>query len=77
MFHDIFHGALENIAQLVNGIDFHIFILAQSVNLGSVHIMVGVQVILREPLGFHGFPKSIIFYHNNTLFFLAFSLLLP
>lgn len=72
MFHNIPNTALKNIAQFINCVHFHIFILAQSVDLRTVYIMVGVQVILCNSLGLHRFPKTIIFYHTHTPFLSCF-----
>ena len=33
VFHDIFHSALENVAKAVDGVDFHILILTQAIDL--------------------------------------------
>ena len=42
MLHNIFNTAVENIAELIDGVYFYIFVLAQTVNLGSVYIVMGV-----------------------------------
>ena len=56
MLHDLFHAAVENIAELIDGVDFHIFVLAQAIQLWAVYIVVRIQGILRNAAVFHGFP---------------------
>ena len=66
VLHNIFHPAVENIAQAVDGVDFQIHVFAEPVQHRAVDVMVGVQVILGNAALFHGFPKSIIFDHAYT-----------
>lgn len=42
VFHNILHSTMKDIAELINRIHFHIFIVLQSVDLGAVDIMVGI-----------------------------------
>ena len=63
VFHNILDFALKNIAKLIDGIDFYILIMSQAVDLGTIHIIVGVQIVLRDALLPHGFPKTIISDH--------------
>ena len=67
VLHNILHTALENIAKLVDGIDFHVEILTKAVKLGAVYIMVRIQIVLGNPLLFHGCPKAIIPDHVQHL----------
>ena len=39
MFHNILYIALENITQAIDGIDFHISIVLQTVDLGAIDIV--------------------------------------
>ena len=66
MLHDIFNPAVEDIAQVVNGVDLHVFIPAKPVKLGAVDIVVGVQVILSNAPVLHGFPQPVVFDHWDT-----------
>lgn len=56
VIHNILDAALQNVAQSVNGIDLHIFVLAESVQQRAVDVVVGVQVILGHAALFHSFP---------------------
>ena len=56
VFHDIFHTALEDIAQAIDGVHFHILILTQAIYLGTVDIMVGIQIVLCNSAVFHCLP---------------------
>ena len=70
--------AMQNIAESVDGIDFHIFVPPQPVKLGTVDIVMGVQVILGNSAGLHGRPQLIVFDHRfPPHFLLDFPLLLP
>lgn len=64
MFHNIFHIALENITQTINGVYFHIAIVSQTIDLGTVDIIMGVQIILGNTTQLHGFPQAVVFNHN-------------
>ena len=74
VLHDILHAAVENIAQLVDGIDLYILVLTEPVDLRTVDIVVGVQVVLCDTAFFHGLPQSVISDHFNSLpvFYLTF-----
>ena len=63
VLHDVFHPAMQNIAESVDGIDFHIFVPPQPVKLGTVDIVMGVQVILGYALILHGLPQPVIYDH--------------
>ena len=76
MLHNILNTALENIAQTINRIHFHIFVLTQTVNLRTIYIVMRVQGILGDIAFFHCFPKAIILYHPNKPHFLIDVLLL-
>ena len=66
MLHDIFHLAVQNVAQSVDGVYFHVFVFTEPVKLGAVDVMVGVQVILGHAAPLHGFPQTVIFDHAST-----------
>ena len=69
VFHNIFHSAFENIAELVDGIDLHIFVVAQPVKLRVVDIVAGIQIVLGNAPLLHGFPQPVILYqiHRHLL----------
>ena len=54
--HNILYAALQNIAELINGVHFHIFVVTKPINLSTVNIVVGVQIILGNTALTHGFP---------------------
>ena len=66
MLHDILHTAVENIAELINGINLHILILTEAVQLSAVDIMVGIQVVLTDAALLHGLPQTVIFDHGEA-----------
>lgn len=66
MLHDILHTAAENIAELINRINFHILILTEAVQLSAVDIMVGIQVVLTDAALLHGLPQAVIFDHGEA-----------
>lgn len=68
VLHYIFNVALKNIAEFINGVSFYILIMAQAVNLCTVHIMMGIQIVLCDPTIFHSLPQSVIFDHNAHSF---------
>ena len=64
VFHNVFDTASENVAELVDGVDFHIQIFTQTVELGTVDVVMGVQVILGHTPLFHRLPQTVIGYHS-------------
>ena len=71
MLHDIFNIAMQNVAESVDRIGFYVAVLFQPVDLGTIHIMMRIKIILRDPLFFHCLPQSVVFYHRTlTLIFL-------
>ena len=63
MLHDVFNAALQNIAELVNGVDLDILIIPKPVELGAVYVVMGVQIILGNAPLLHGLPQTVVFYH--------------
>ena len=55
--------AFQNIAELINGIGFHIFVMAQPIDLRPVYIVMRIQRILCDAPILHRLPEAIIFYH--------------
>ena len=66
MLHDILDFALQNITQPVDGVGFDVPVLAEPVQLGTIDVVVGIQVVLGHPALLHGFPQSVIFDHAST-----------
>ena len=69
VFHNIFNTALENVAKFVDGINFHIQILAKTIDLRTVYIMMGIQIILCNAPLFHCLPQSIVSDHLSVPIF--------
>ena len=65
MRHNIFYAAIQDIAQFIYGIYFYILIMAKSVQLGTVHMITSVQIILGDSLRLHCFPQLVVFYHSG------------
>lgn len=68
MLHNILNIALQNIAEFVNCICFHILVVAEAVDLGAVHIEMGVQCVLCDTTFLHCLPETVIFDHNASTF---------
>ena len=56
VFHDILHTTMKDIAEFIDGVDFHILIFAETIDLGTIDIIVGIQIILRDASIFHCLP---------------------
>ena len=63
MLHDVFNPALQDVAELVNGIDLHVFIMPEPVELGTVYIIISVKIILGNTPLLHGLPQTVVLYH--------------
>ena len=63
MLHDFGNGTFQDITQLVNGVDFHIHIVAKPVNLTPAHVVTGIQAVLRNVFCCHCLPEFVILYH--------------
>ena len=63
MLHDVLDAALQNVAEFVNGIDLHVLVVPEPVELGTVYIIMGVQIILGNTPLLHGLPQTVVFYH--------------
>jgi hypothetical protein len=66
MLHDILDAAVQNVAKTVDGVDLHVPVLAEPVQLGAVDVVVGIEVVLGHAALLHCFPKPIIFDHTST-----------
>ena len=66
MLHDVLNAALQDVAELVYGIDLHVFIVPEPVELGAVYIIVSVEIILRNAPLLHGLPQAVVFYHFDS-----------
>ena len=71
VLHDVLYAAVQDGAQLVDGEDLDVFVVAQAVQLGAVDAVVGVQVVLGNAALAHGFPKTVVFDHKITSLFFA------
>ena len=63
MLHDVLYTALQDVAQPVDGVGFHVQILAEPVKLGAVDIVVRIEGVLGDVALFHGFPETVISDH--------------
>lgn len=66
MLHDILYPTVQQIAQPVDGIHFHIFVVTQAVKLRAIDVIGGIQIVLGNPLVLHRLPQSVILYHSFT-----------
>ena len=60
MLHNIFHRAIKNVAETVDGVDLYILIAAKPIQLRAIYIVVGVQIVLGEAPFFHSLPQTVI-----------------
>ena len=63
MLHDVLNPALQDVAELVNGVDLHVLIVPEPVELGAVYIIMSVKIILGNALLLHGLPQTVVCYH--------------
>ena len=63
MLHDVLDAALEDVAEFVDGIDLHVLIVPEPVELGAVYIIMGIKIILGNALLLHGLPQTVVCYH--------------
>ena len=63
MLHNVLDAALQDVAELVDGIDLHVLIVPEPVELGAVYIIMGIKVILRNAPLLHGLPQTVVCYH--------------
>ena len=45
MLHDVLDAALEDVAELVDGIDLHVLIVPEPIELGAVYIIMGIKIV--------------------------------
>ena len=55
--------ALEDVAELVDGIDLHVLIVPEPIELGAVYIIMGIKIILGNTPLLHGLPQTVVCYH--------------
>ena len=55
-FHDILHPAMQDLTELIDGIDLQIPVVPQPVKLGIANTVPGVKVILRDSFFLHRHP---------------------
>jgi hypothetical protein len=63
MLHNVLDAALEDVAELVDGIDLHVLIVPEPIELGAVYIMMGIKIILGNTPLLHGLPQTVVCYH--------------
>jgi hypothetical protein len=75
---NILNTAVKDVAELVDGVDLYILVVTQAVDLGTVHVVVCVKVILGHVSVFHRLPQTVISDHPAVTTFTAldFTLLL-
>ena len=56
MLHNVLHTAVQNVAELINGVDLHMVVVAKPVDLCPIYIEMGIQVILGDTPVLHGLP---------------------
>ena len=66
MLHDVLDAALQDVAELVDGIDLHVLIAPEPVELGAVYIIMGIKIILGNTPLLHGLPQTVVFYHFDS-----------
>ena len=63
MLHNVLDATLQDVAELVNGVDLHVLIVPEPVELGAVYIIMSVKIILGNALLLHGLPQTVVCYH--------------
>ena len=63
MLHDVLNPALQDVAELVDGIDLHVLIVPEPIELGAVYIIMGIKIILGNTPLLHGLPQTVVCYH--------------
>ena len=63
MLHNVFNPALQDVAELVDGIDLHVLIVPEPIELGAVYIIMGIKIILGNTPLLHGLPQTVVCYH--------------
>ena len=77
MLHDVLDAALQDVAELVDGIDLHVLVVPEPIELGAVYIVMGIKIVLRNTPLFHGLPQTVVLYHFDSPRFLHFSIRSP
>ena len=63
MLHNVLDAALQDVAELVDGVDLHVLIVPEPIELGAVYIVMGIKIILGNALLLHGLPQTVVCYH--------------
>ena len=63
MLHNVLNPALQDVAELVDGVDLHVLIVPEPVELGAVYIIMGIKIILGNTPLLHGLPQTVVCYH--------------
>ena len=77
MLHNVLDAALQDVAELVDGIDLHVLIVPEPIELGAVYIIMGIKIILGNTPLLHGLPQAVVLYHFDSPRFLHFSIRSP
>ena len=63
MLHNVLDATLQDVAELVNGVDLHVLIVPEPVELGAAYIIMGIKIILGNTPLLHGLPQTVVCYH--------------
>ena len=63
VLHNVLDAALQDVAELVYGIDLLVLIVPEPIELGAVYIIMGIKIILGNTPLLHGLPQTVICYH--------------
>ena len=77
VLHNVFNPALQDVAEIVDGIDLHVLVVPEPVELGAVYIIMGIKIVLGNTPLLHGLPQAVVLYHFDSPRFLHFSIRSP
>ena len=66
MLNDIFNPAVQDIAQPIQRVGFHILIVLQTIDERAIDVVVGIQVVLCHAPVFHGLPQLVVGNHAHA-----------
>ena len=72
MFGNILQLAMQDTAQLIQGVRTNIHIFPQAIQLSLTELIFFDQFILGYSLFFHCIPQTVIYDHEKHLFFLSY-----
>ena len=56
MLHNVLDAALQDVAEFVDGVDLHVLIVPEPIELGAVYIIMGIKIVLGNAPLLHGLP---------------------